>query len=144
VAPFYAFDVRELALRQGAFGFAARKDAAGAWKLDGPTQGKKPSAEKIESLLTSLAGLEAREFIDGAKELPSFPTRIILKTEDPADPKRTSSIVIEFSAAEGDAVVVRNPALPYLFKTGKEILEKMPAKLDDVCEEKAKAEVPET
>ncbi len=138
-ALFYAFDVREIAFRQGAFSFMVRKDALGTWKFAAPVSGKNPDREKIERLLTSLADLEAEGFIDGANAMPPFPTRIALKTEDPAYPEKQGSIVIEFAAAEGEAVIVRNPSLPYLFKANKEILAKLPAKLGDLCEDMAKA-----
>jgi hypothetical protein len=139
VALFFAFDVREIAFRQGAFGFTAHKDAAGTWEYASPVSGGKPDQEKIERLLTSLADLEAEGFIDGAKALPPFPTRIALKTEDPADPGKQGAIVIEFAAADGETVIIRNPALPYLFKANKEILAKLPANLGDLCEDEAKA-----
>jgi hypothetical protein len=134
VAPFFAFDASEISFRSEAFRFNARRDASGTWTLDGKIPGNPLSREKIENLLTSLAELEAREFIDGAKALPPFPTRIALKTEDPSGQGRPASIVIELSAAEGETVVARNPALPYQFRVGREILQKLPAKLDDLKE----------
>jgi hypothetical protein len=138
VAPFYAFDVRELKFRQGAFVFEVRKDSAGSWEFAKPPAGRKPSEEKINGLLTALADCEAKEFIDGAKALPEFTVRADLKTEDPADPGKTNGIVMEFSAASGDSVVARNPALPYCFRVGKEILDKFPKRIEDITEETPK------
>ncbi len=142
VAPFFAFDVSEIVFLQEGFRFTARKNAAGTWNLDKEVPGKKPSPDKIESLLSSLADLEAREFIDGAKVLPRFPTRIAIKTEDPAGQGKPAVIVIELSAAEEEMAIARNPSLPYQFRVGKEILDKLPAKLDDLCEEAATAPAP--
>ena len=51
-----------------------------------PLPGRRPGAEKIDALLTALADLEAGEFIDAPGALPAVATRIVLKTEDPADP----------------------------------------------------------
>jgi hypothetical protein len=142
VARFYAFDVRELAFQKGTFNFSARKNTAGAWEFSKPGAGKKPSAEKINRLLTALADCEAREFIDGARALPVFTSRVTLKTEDPADPEKLSAIIMEFAAAEGETVIARNPALPYSFKVGKEILAKLPGKMDDITEENPGAAKP--
>ncbi len=138
LAVFYAYDVRELAFQHGIFQFTARKNAAGTWEFAMPFSGKKPSEEKIDRLLTALAGLEAREFMEGGKRLPEFTTRIVMKTEDPADPGKLNDIIMELSAAEGETVIARNPALPYCFKIGKEIMEKLPGKMEDICEETAK------
>ncbi|MCU0275840.1 MAG: DUF4340 domain-containing protein [Acidobacteria bacterium] len=142
VAPFFAFDANEIAFRRGDFRFSARKDASGAWKLDREVPGKKLSQEKIETLLTSLADLEAREFMDEARALPPFPIRITMKTEDPARGEKPGSIAIELGDAEGETVIVRNPALPYQFKVGKEFLQKLPTKLDDLCAGGVNGDVP--
>jgi len=142
VAPFYAFDVREVKFNRGAFNFEVRKNPAGIWEFTKSLTafaGKKPSEEKISSLLTALADCEAKEFIDGPKSLPEFPVQVALKTEDPADPEKTSGIVMEFSVASGETVIARNPSLPYCFKIGKDILEKLPGKIEDICEEISKA-----
>ncbi len=143
VALFYAFDAREIDYQRGAFRFTARKDSAGSWEIVKPLSpfaGRKLSEEKIGSLLTALADCEAREFIDGPMALPALTTRITLKTEDPAAAEKTNDITMEFSEAGGETVIARNPSLPYHFKVGKEILEKLPAKVDDIAEDAVKAE----
>ncbi len=135
VARFYAFDVRELAFRRGAFSFTVRKNAAGDWEFTGPASGKKPGIDKVERLLSALAGCEAREFIDRPLRLPGFTTRASLKIEDPADPEKRSAVTLEFSEAQGGSVVARNPALPYGFRVDKEILEKLPGRIEDIAED---------
>lgn len=139
VALFYAYDVRELFFRQGAFQFTVRKNAAGAWEFARPVPGRRPGADKIDALLTALADLEAGEFIDKPEARPVVSTRIGLKTEDPADPGKQGEIVLEFASAAGETVMVRNPALPYSFKVNKEILGKFPAKIEDIVAEGAVA-----
>jgi len=139
VAVFYAYDVRELSFRQGAFQFVARKDGAGNWQFDRPFAGRTPGTEKIDGLLTALAELEAREFIDAPGAMPVVATRIALKTDDPADPGKPGEIVMEFSAAEGETASARNPALSYAFRIGKEILEKFPSSIEDIAGETAAA-----
>jgi hypothetical protein len=42
---------------------------------------------------------------------------------------------MEFGGAEGESVIARNPALPYYFKVGKEILGKLPGRIDDIAED---------
>ena len=86
-----------------------------------------------------MADCEAKEFIDGPKAPIEFTTRIVLKTEDPAEPGKRSETVMEFSAAEGETVFARNPELPYGFRVGKEILDKLPAKIDEIIEENPQA-----
>lgn len=135
VARFFAFDVRELAFRRGAFSFTVRKNVAGGWEFAGPAAGKKPGADKIESLLSALAGCEAREFIDGPRPPAGFTTRASLIVADPADPEKLGTITLEFSEARGGSVVARNPALPYDFKVDKEILGKLPGRIEDIAED---------
>jgi hypothetical protein len=134
VALFNAYDVRALSFRQGPFQFGVRKDGAGAWEFDRPAAGK-PGTEKIDALLTALAGLEASEFIDAPRAMPVVATRIVLKTDDPADPGKPGEIVMEFSAAEGETAIARNPALPYAFRIGKEILGEFPVRIEDIAGE---------
>ncbi len=135
VARFYAFDVRELAFQRGPFSFSVRKNAAGAWEFAKPAAGRKPSAEKIERLLSALADCEASEFIDGPRGLPAFTARADLKVEDPADPEKLGTLTMEFSEAAGESVIARNPVLPYNFKVGKEIVGKFPGRIDDIAED---------
>jgi hypothetical protein len=135
VARFYAFDAREIAFQRGAFRFSIRKNAAGTWEFSRPAPGKKPSPEKIDRLLTALADCEASDFIDGPRPLPGFTARAEIKTEDPADPEKLGTVIMEFSDAEGETVIARNPSLPYFFKVDKGILGKLPGKIDDISEE---------
>jgi hypothetical protein len=135
VALFYPFDVRELKFRSGACAFEVRKNAGNAWRFAKPAPGKKPSEEKIDSLLAALADCEAGEFVDTAKTHPDFATRIDLKVENPANPGQVDTVVMEFSGADGETVWARNHALPYLFRVGKEILRKFPQKPEDVSEQ---------
>lgn len=135
VARFYAFDVRELAFQRGPFSFSVRKNAAGAWEFAKPAAGGKPSTEKIDRLLSALADCEAREFIDGPRSLPGPAARAELKVEDAADPEKMISIIMEFSAAEGETVIARNPSLPYVFKVDKEIVGKLPGRIGDIAED---------
>lgn len=137
VALFYAYDVQELSLRRGSWQFTVRKDAAGDWRFAQDLPGKRPGAEKVNALLTALADLEAGEFIDAPGALSDPEARVALLTQDPADANKRSEIVMEFHLATGDAVIVRNPMLPYAFMVGKGILDKFPGKLEDILEEGA-------
>ena len=139
VALFHAYDVRELSFLQGAFRFTVRKDAADAWRFAPLLPGRRPDGERIDALLTALADLEAGEFIDGTQPMPAVATRIVLKTEDPAEPGKKGEIVMEFGAAAEETVMVRNSALPYSFKVNKAILGKFPGSIGDVAGEGAAA-----
>jgi hypothetical protein len=137
-ARFYAFDVRELSVRQGAFQAELRRDDAGAWAFAGPAAGRSPDEEKINALLTALAELEAASFIDEPGLLAGITrqgtvARVVLKSEDPAQPGKRSELALEFYPAEGDEAVVRDPSLAYAFRVGRGILAKLPAKIDDIA-----------
>ncbi len=134
IAIFYPFDVRELKFKSRAFAFEVRKNAGNKWQFAKPVPGKKPSEEKIGSLLTALADCEAGEFVDTAKTHADFATRIDMKVENSANPGQVGTVVMEFSGAEGETAWARNPALAYLFKVGKEILQKFPQKPEDIGE----------
>lgn len=142
VALFYAYDVRKLSLRRGSFQFTVRKDAAGNWQFAQGLPGKRPGAEKVDALLTALAALEAGEFIDTPGALPGPAARLVLLTQDQADPGKQSEIVMEFHRAAGETVIVRNLALPYAFKVDKGILDKFPGKLEDILAETAAVQGP--
>lgn len=141
VALFYSFDIRELKFKHGTFSFEIRKGADNGWQFIKPSAGKKLNEEKISLLLTALADCEAREFVDNPKTLPEFATRIAMKAENSANPGHFNSIIMEFGAADGETVMARNPALPYWFKVGKEILQKLPQKMEDISEETQNAQV---
>ncbi|MBU4269234.1 MAG: DUF4340 domain-containing protein [Acidobacteria bacterium] len=141
VALFYSFDIRELKFQHGTFSFEIRKGADNGWQFIKPSAGKKLNEEKISLLLTALADCEAREFVDNPKTLPEFATRIAMKAENSANPGHFNSIIMEFGAADGETVMARNPALPYWFKVGKEILQKLPQKMEDITEETQNAQV---
>lgn len=134
LALFYPFDVRELAFKSGGFAFKVSKDAGNAWQFARPIPGERPSEEKISGLLSALAECEAGEFVDTAKAHPDFATRIDIKFENSANPGQVDTVVMEFSGAEGGSVWARNRSLPYLFKVGKEILQKFPQKPGDIGE----------
>ncbi len=135
VALFYAFDIRELKFKHGTFSFEIRKGADNGWQFIKPVAGKKPSEEKINLLLTALADCEAREFVDNPKPLPEFAIHIAMKAENSANPGQLSDIKMDFADSDGEIVPARNPVLPYSFKVGKEILEKLPQKIDDISAE---------
>lgn len=141
VALFYSFDIRELKFKHGTFGFEIRKGADNGWQFIKPSVGKKLNEEKINLLLTALADCEAREFVDNPKTLPEFATRIAMKAENSANPGQFNSIIMEFGAADGETVMARNPALAYWFKVGKEILQKLPQKMEDITEQTQNAQV---
>ena len=142
VALFYPFDVRELKFKNKTFSFAIRKNIDNTWQFVKPSPGKKPNEEKINSLLTSLADCEASEFVDNAKVLPQFSTRIDMAVENSANPGQVSTVVMEFATGEGETVLARNPALAYFFKVGKEILQKLPQKIEDISVDTQNAETP--
>lgn len=133
VARFLAYDVRELSFRQGAFRFSARRDGAGRWEFSPAFPGKKPDEEKVNALLTALAELEAVSFVDAPGALPAASTRIVLKTEDPIEPGKPGEAALELGTAGGGEVIARDPSLPYAFLVGREILGKLPGKIEDIA-----------
>ncbi len=133
VARFFAYDAREISFQKGAFRVALRKDEAGDWDFLPPQPGKKPDGEKVNSLLTVLADLEATGFIDEPGALPAVAARVIIRTEDQVDPERRSETVLEFAAAAGETVVVRDPSLPYSYQVQREALAKLPARMEDIA-----------
>ena len=132
VARFLAYDAREISFQQGALRFTVRKDKAGEWDFLPSLPGKKPDGDKINSLLTAMANLEAADFIDAPGVLPVVATRLVITTEDQVDPERHDQTVLEFGAAQGETVIARDPSLPYSFRVQREILEKLPAKIEDI------------
>ncbi len=138
VARFFAFDVRELSVRRGAFRAELRKDDSGAWAFAGSATGHQPDEEKVNALLTALADLEAASFVDDPGVLAGATrqgtvARVSLKTEDPAEPGKRVGLALEFYPAQGEETVVRDPSLTYAFRVGRAILKKLPAKIDDIA-----------
>jgi hypothetical protein len=135
IANFFAFDVKEFNFKEGDFVFAVYKNNSGIWEFSKQAAGKRPSEEKVDRLLTSLADCEALDFIDKPKPAPGFATRIAMKVEDAAMRGQRRDVIMEFSAAKGETIITRNPRLPYYFNVAKEILESFPKKIDDITEE---------
>ncbi len=133
VARFFAYDAREISFQQGAFRFALRKDEAGNWDFLPPRPGMKPDGEKVDSLLTVLSGLEATDFYDEPGALPVVAARVVIRTEDQVDPEQRRETVLEFGAAAGETVIVRDPSLPYSYRVRRETIEKLPAKIEDIA-----------
>jgi len=134
IASFYAFDVRKLQFQSGHFGFTIKKNATNAWELLKPPLAIKLNEEKINQLLTALADCEAKEFVDNPKGAPEFVTTVKLQTENSQTPGQLKNIELNFASAMADTVSVRNPSLPYWFKVDKEILGKLPKKIEDISE----------
>jgi len=135
VARFFAYDAREISFQQGAFRFALRKDEAGNWDFLPPRPGMKPDGEKVDSLLTVLSGLEAAGFIDDPSAVPVAAARVVIQTEDQAEPEKHGETVLEFGVAAGETVVVRDPSLPYSYRVPRETMEKLPARIEDIVAE---------
>ena len=138
VARFFAFDVRELSVRQGSFQAVLRKDDSGSWGFSRPAAGRRPDEEKVNTLLSALADLEAASFVDDPGALAGIArqeaaARVTLMTEDPAEPGKRSELALEFYPPQGEEAVVRDPSLPYAFRVGRAILGKLPAKIDDIA-----------
>jgi hypothetical protein len=134
IASFYAFDVRELHFRNGPCGFAIKKNTTNAWELLNPLLKIKLNEEKISQLLTALADCEAREFIDNPKGPTEFVTLINLQVENSRHPGQLENIELDFAGAKADTIIVRNHSLPYWFEVDKEILDKLPKRIEDISE----------
>jgi hypothetical protein len=137
IAVFPAFDVRELQFKSADFAFAIRKNRDNSWQLLKPAIKNRLDEEKINQFLMDLADCEAREFIDGTVTRPVFVTLIKMKVENSLHPGQLQAIALDFSAAQEETAIARNPALPYLFKVGKEILEKLPRTISAITVETA-------
>lgn len=134
IASFYAFDIRELQFQSGSFGFAIKKNTANAWELLKPPLKIKLNEEKINQLLTTLADCEAKEFVDNPKGALEFVTLIKLQVENSQNPGQLKNMGLDFTGVKADTVSVRNHSLPYWFKVDKEILEKLPTRIEDISE----------
>jgi hypothetical protein len=143
IAPFYAFDVRELQFQSGSFEFTIKKNTAYAWKLLKPPLKIKLNEEKINQLLTALADCEAKEFVDNPQGVPEFVIAIKLQVENSQNQGQLKNMEMDFASAKADTVSVRNLSLPYWFKVDKEILEKFPKKIEDISEMTAKKDAGE-
>lgn len=135
VARFFAYDVRKISFQQGAFRFTLRKDEAGNWDFLPPRPGIKPDGGKIDSLLTVLTGLEASGFVDEPGARPAVATRIVIQTEEQSEPEQHGETVLEFAAAAGETVIVRDPSLPYSYRIQRETIDGFPAKIEDITAE---------
>ena len=134
VASFSAYDVKEVEFKSGVFGFVLKKNKEGKWDLAKGTPNQKVDEEKVSRLISSFEELEATDFIDQPVPSDSFPHTITLRTESWQKPQELKSVTIQLSDIKEDAVIAKIPSLPYRFKVSKEILDKIPKKIDDLLQ----------
>jgi len=133
VASFSAFEVKEIDFRSSPFRFLLKKNKENKWELDKGTPAQKPDEEKVNRLLSSLEELEATDFIDPpVSPSVSFPYSITIRSESWQRPQELKTMIIQLSAIKDDSVIAENPSLPYRFRVSKEIIDKLPKKLDDL------------
>lgn len=134
VASFSAYDVKEVDFKSGPFGFVLKKNKEGKWDLAKGTPNQKVDEEKVGRLISSFEELEATDFVDQPVPTDSFPHTITLRTESWQRPQELKSVTIQLSDSKEDAVIAKIPSLPYRFKVSKEILDKIPKKIDDLLQ----------
>lgn len=140
VARFFAYDVRGLRFAKGDLRFTLRRNGEGEWAFQPTLAGKKPDRGKVEALLNALTGLEATGFLDQPRPLPATAARLTIETEDTADPQKRQKHILEIAPGANGAALARDPALPYGFTVPGDILEKLPARIEDLLASQAAPE----
>ncbi len=130
--PFYAFDVKAVDFKSPPLSFRLARGADNAWRIDRPAGAKKPDEGRVNDLLAALEGCEAQEFVDVPGSLPPFPTTIVVTADDLDRPGKQRTLTLQFSAPQGDSLLVRDTSLSYLLKVDKAIADKLPRKLEDL------------
>jgi hypothetical protein len=134
VGSFSAFEVKEIDFKSSPFSFLLKKNKESKWELAKGTPAQKLDEEKVNRLLGSLEELEATDFIDPPVSSVSFPYSITIRSESWQRPQELKSVILQLSAVKDDSVIAGNPSLPYRFKVSKEIIDKLPKKLDDLLQ----------
>ncbi len=134
VAAFNSWDAQKLQLTRAGLGLTVAKDAEGAWHFDG---GSKAEADrsKIESLIRRVESLEAADFIDAPAGLAEYgldkPQAEIAVWTKENDKDKEFRILVGTEDAVKKQVVVRNPALDYLFRVDSSFLTELPKDAKD-------------
>ena len=125
VAVFSGYEINRIKLSYKSKNYFMEKDDNGTWRL------KKPEKfilqdDKISDLLSALEELEADEIIDNPESLKTYgldkpSIKVELFKEDSKKP-----ITILFGKEEDNKVYVKNTEFSYIFKTGKDVLDKFP------------------
>jgi len=138
VAAFASWDADRIAIAAGSLSLAAVKEKAGdleKWRLETPD---KPDADgsKIETFIRKIEGLEALEFIDAPESLAEFgldrpSAEVKIRTKDYQGNVREATVLVGREDKDTKRVVVKNAALPYLFRVDGAFLQEMPKDLKD-------------
>ena len=101
-----------------------------------PTPKKEIDEDKVNDLLSAIEELEAESFIDKPTGKEKFKYVFEIKIENEKDEKKSKTIRIAISDIQENFVLIKNWELPYLFQTSKEIIDKLPKKIDDFIKKK--------
>jgi hypothetical protein len=139
VAVFNSWEASKLSLKTGGVALTAAKDKDDKWRIEAPFQAE-ADAEKVESFIRRIEGLEAAGFVippvvlaDDGLASPRAEVAVTVKEtgEDGQPKEREVRILVGREDAVKKQVVVKNPALDYLFWVDSEFLKEFPAKPED-------------
>ena len=138
VAVFDSWETDRVAVTAGGLSLAAVKEKAGdadQWVLE--SEGKaEADGSKVEMLIRKIEGLEAAEFIDTPKSLEEYGldkprAEVKVRTKDDEGKVRESIVLVGIEDEDKKQVVVKNAALPYLFRVDASFLQDLPKDVKD-------------
>jgi len=139
VAVFNSWEASKLSLKKGGVALTAAKDKDDKWRIEAPFQGE-ADGDKVETFIRKIESLEAAGFIippitlaDDGLASPQAEVAVTVKEtgEDGQSKEREVRMLVGREDTAKKQVVVKNPALDYLFWVDSEFLKDFPAKPED-------------
>lgn len=137
VADFYSWDADRISLKRGGLEITAVKEKSGdadKWFLDGPAR-EEADRTRIEDFLRKVEGLEAASFIDAPGPPSSYGlepgAEIRIRTKDYQGKDKETVLLAGSEDVAKKEVVIKSPALGYLFRVDSAFLQDWPKEAKD-------------
>ena len=134
VLVFNSWEADKVQLKKGGLDLIVSKDADSKWSFEGPAK-EEADGSKVETLVRKIESLEAVSFIDTPEGLPAYgldqpQAEVTVWTKD-GEKEKEFRVQVGKEDPGTKQVVLRNPALPYLFRVDAAFLSDFPKEAKD-------------
>lgn len=134
VALFNSWEASRLEIERGELKLSVSKDEEGKWHFE-DAEKEEADRSKVEDFIRKMETLEAVEFVDSPGDLKAYgldePQAEIAIRVKKGEMEEEHKVLVGARDGDGQQVVVKNPALDYLFRVDAVFLDNLPAKAED-------------
>jgi hypothetical protein len=134
VLVFNSWEADKVHLKKGGLELTVSKDADNKWSFEGPAK-EEADGSKVETFVRKVESLEAAAFIDAPEGLPAYgldqpQAEVTVWTKD-GEKEKEFRVQVGKEDPGTKQVVLRNPALDYLFRVDAAFLSDFPKEAKD-------------